>query len=97
MNRNNLGRKFFDRQLFPLSVTDSFLPVFVIFQVSILRTFWDLHHDVLALTTLLFAFAYGLNNKNMSNRTFVSVTALCIISVMLDRMMIGGLNCKSCV
>lgn len=85
------------RRLLSLSVTESFLlALFVIFQVSILRTSWDLHRDMLALTTLLFAFAYGLNNKNMSNRTFVSVIALCIISVMTDRM-IGALLTASLV
>ena len=83
--------------LVSLSVTESFLlALFVIFQVPILRTSWDLHCNMLALTTLLFSFAYGLNNKNMSNRTFVSVTTLCIISVRSDRM-IGALLTTSLV
>jgi|SRR5437867_5737704 len=40
-----------------------FLSFFVIFQVSLLRTSWDLHKDMLALTITLYCLSYRFNFK----------------------------------
>jgi hypothetical protein len=85
------------RKLLSLTVTQSFfVALFVIFQVSVLRTSWDLYRDMVAITALLFAFSYGLNKNQMSTRTFILVTALCLLSVLIDRM-IGALLTASLV
>ena len=47
------------RNIFHLSNYQSiFLSLFVIFQVSVLRTSWDLHKDMLALTITLYCLSY---------------------------------------
>ena len=45
------------RNLLNLRIIQSvFLATFTVFQMAVLRTFWDLQRDVLALTTTLFIF-----------------------------------------
>jgi hypothetical protein len=63
-----------------------FLSLFVIFQSSLLRTTWDLHKDMLSLTTMFFAIALGLTGKNISRGVFFLVVGLCVVSVLSDRM-----------
>ncbi len=63
-----------------------FLSLFVIFQTSLLRTAWDLHKDMLALTAMLFAISLGLSGRNLSKSLFLVVFTLCILSVLTDRM-----------
>lgn len=75
------------RRLFRLDNSSSFfLSLFVIFQSSLLRTTWDLHKDMLALTAMFFAISLGLTGKDISRGVFFLVLSLCIVSVLSDRM-----------
>jgi hypothetical protein len=75
------------RNIFRLERDGSFfLSLFVIFQTALLRTAWDLHKDMLALTTMLFAISLGLSGRNLSKSPFFVVITLCIFSVLTDRM-----------
>lgn len=75
------------RRIFQLEYDSSFfLSLFVIFQTSLLRTTWDLHKDMVSLTTMLFAISLGLSNRYVSKSLFLVVLSLCIISALTDRM-----------
>jgi len=63
-----------------------FLSFFVIFQVSVLRTSWDLHKDMLALTIILYCLSYLGTISNASKRILLTILPLSIISVLSDRM-----------
>jgi hypothetical protein len=63
-----------------------FLALFVILQISVLRTSWDLHRDMLSLTSMFFVLSFGTSNKPLSKNVFVLVMILCIVSVLADRM-----------
>jgi len=63
-----------------------FLSFFVIFQVSLLRTSWDLHKDMLALTITLYCLSYLGSISNVSKRIMLTILPLSIISVLSDRM-----------
>ena len=63
-----------------------FLSLFVIFQVSVLRTSWDLHKDMLALTITLYCLSYLATISNASKRILLTILPLSIISVLSDRM-----------
>jgi len=63
-----------------------FLSLFVIFQVSVLRTSWDLHKDMLALTIILYCLSYLGTISNASKRILLTILPLSIISVLSDRM-----------
>jgi hypothetical protein len=62
-----------------------FLAIFVIFQISLLRTSWDLHRDMLSLTSMFFVLSF-FRNKSLSKNVFAFVMILCIVSVLADRM-----------
>jgi hypothetical protein len=64
-----------------------FLSTFVIFQVSLLRTSWDLHKDMLALTITLFCLLYLARISNLSKKVIYTILPLSIISVLSDRML----------
>jgi hypothetical protein len=75
------------RNIFHLSNYQSiFLSLFVIFQVSVLRTSWDLHKDMLALTITLYCLSYLGTISNVSKRIMLTILPLSIISVLSDRM-----------
>lgn len=75
------------RRIFQLEYDSSFfLSLFVIFQTSLLRTTWDLHKDILSLTTMLFAISLGLSNRYVSKSLYLIVLTLCVISALTDRM-----------
>src|SRR6476659_665001 len=63
-----------------------FLSLFVIFQVSVLRTSWDLHKDMLALTITLYCLSYLGTISNVSKRIMLTILPLSIISVLSDRL-----------
>ena len=63
-----------------------FLSLFVIFQVSVLRTSWDLLKDMLALTITLYCLSYLGTISNASKRILLTILPLSIISVLSDRM-----------
>ncbi|MDQ3836113.1 MAG: hypothetical protein M3270_04170 [Thermoproteota archaeon] len=86
---------YLGRVLFKLRVKQSvFLAIFVILQMATLRTFWDLHRDVLALTTMIFLFSILEREGNKGWKTLSVTVALTAITVAADRM-IGALLCVS--
>ena len=85
---------YIGRTILKLGIAQSaFLALFVVFQVSTLRTMWDLHKDIFALTTMLFALSL-IARKDTTFRTFVLAIALAILTVSMDKM-IGILFCVS--
>ena len=72
-----------------------FITIFVIFQMAVLRTAWDLHKDIFALTTMMFIFSFLLSEKQDSNWKRISVMfALTTLTIATDRM-VGVLFCIS--
>ena len=67
--------------------------MFAVFQVAILRTMWDLHKDIFALTTMMFALSL-LARKDATWKTFALSIAFASLTVAADRM-IGILFCIS--
>jgi hypothetical protein len=63
-----------------------FLTLFVIFQLSLMRTSWDLHKDMLSLTAMFFAISLVFTNRRLTKRLFVLVLFFCIVSALTDRM-----------
>jgi hypothetical protein len=61
--------------------------------MSVLRTFWDLHRDVLALAAMLFVFSL-LSRKDSGWKVLSITLTLTVITVAVDRM-IGALLCMS--
>ena len=77
---------FIARRILKLQNTCSlFLSVFVILQISSLRTSWDLHKDMLSLTSMFFAVSL-LAPKPDNSKKMLLIILLCIISVLTDRM-----------
>jgi hypothetical protein len=75
------------RRLFNLSQSKSlFSTLFVIFQLTLLRTSWDLQKDMLSLTVMLFAISLLSMKFRSTYVTFFLVLILCIVSVLTDRM-----------
>ncbi len=75
------------RNIFHLNYLQGiFLSIFVIVQVSLLRTSWDLHKDIFALTITLFCLSYLSRIANVSMKNMFSVLPLSIITVLSDRM-----------
>jgi hypothetical protein len=82
------------RSLIRLGTSQSvFLALFVIFQMAVLRTAWDLHRDVFALAAMVFAFCL-LNRKDNGWKGIAVILALAALAVAADRMM-GVLFCVS--
>jgi hypothetical protein len=72
-----------------------FVTAFVIFQISVLRTTWDLHRDVFALTLMLFVFVliYRESEKNEPKNLdwkFILTLILCVLTVSTARI-VGSL------
>lgn len=63
-----------------------FLSVFVIFQLAVLRTSWDLHKDMLALTLSFFCLLYISKIPNLPKKMIAVIFSLSILSVLADRM-----------
>jgi hypothetical protein len=69
-----------------------FLSVFVMVQLAILRTTWDLHKDIFSISLMLIAFSLIAANKQSvySNKKVVASIILSSIITISDRM-VGGL------
>jgi hypothetical protein len=72
-----------------------FVTAFVIFQIAVLRTTWDLHRDVFALTLMLFVFVliYRESEKNepkILDWKFILTLILCVLTVSTARI-VGSL------
>ncbi|RPI82131.1 MAG: hypothetical protein EHM34_07400, partial [Nitrosopumilales archaeon] len=63
-----------------------FLSIFVIFQMAVLRTSWDLHKDMFALTLTFFSLLFISKIPNISKKLIAVTATLSIISVLADRM-----------
>lgn len=75
------------RNLFRLDNLQSiFLSVFVMFQLAVLRTSWDLHKDMFALTLAFFSLLYISKIPNLSKKIMAVTAFLSIMSVLADRM-----------
>jgi hypothetical protein len=85
---------YIGRSLLNLQIIQSlFLATFTVLQMAVLRTFWDLHKDVMALAAMLFVFC--LLGRNDTGWKVLPITlALTAITVAADRM-IGALLCVS--
>jgi len=82
---------YLGRSLLKLGIASSvFLAIFVVFQMAVLRTAWDLHRDVFALTAMMFVLV--LLARNSSWKGIAEVLALAALTVAADRM-IGALLC----
>lgn len=77
---------FIGRKILKLdSIYCLFLSVFVVMQVCSLRTSWDLHKDMLSLTSMLFAVSLLASNHDNIKKIML-IILLCIVSVLADRM-----------
>ena len=86
---------YLGRSLLKLGIASSvFLAVFVVFQMAVLRTAWDLHRDVFALTAMMFVLV--LFTRKSSWKGIAIVLALAALTVAADRM-IGALLCITLV
>ncbi len=84
------------RSLLKLNIIQSiFLALFVIFQMAVLRTAWDLHRDVFALAAMMFALLLA-GRKYTGLKGIALVLLLGFLIVAADRM-IGALFCISLV
>jgi hypothetical protein len=76
--------------------------LFVIVQIPVLRTTWDLHRDMFSLTMMFFAISILIHiRNNHSNRFFslamVSCLLFTVLSVISDRMVGGWLIVVYCI
>jgi hypothetical protein len=82
------------RSLLKLGIRPSFfLAVFVVLQMAVLRTAWDLHRDIFALAAVMFAFSL-LGRKDAGWKEIAAILVLAALIVAADRM-IGALFCIS--
>ena len=63
-----------------------FLSIFVMFQMAVLRTSWDLHKDMFALTLTFFSLLLISKIPNISKKLIAVTATLSIVSVLADRM-----------
>lgn len=63
-----------------------FLSIFVMFQMAVLRTSWDLHKDMFALTFTFFSLILISKIPNISKKLIAITATLSVISVLADRM-----------
>jgi hypothetical protein len=85
---------YLGRSLLTLNTSQSmFVALFVIFQMAVLRTAWDLHRDVFALAGMLFVLCM-LDRKVTGWKGIALIIGLAALTVAADRM-IGVLLCIS--
>ena len=85
---------FLARSLLKLDIDQSiFLAAFVIFQMAVLRTAWDLHKDIFAITSMMFAFSL-IGRRTAGWKGIAPIVVLTALTVASDRM-IGMLFCIS--
>jgi hypothetical protein len=78
------------RTLLKLGISQSaFIAIFAIFQLAVLRTTWDLHRDIFALTTMMFVFSL-LGRKDAGWMPLALILVLATLTVAADRM-VGAL------
>jgi hypothetical protein len=85
---------FIGRKILKININHSmYLTFFVIFQLTVLRTTWDLHRDLFSLSTMLLLFSIIYERKDINNRIVVIIASLILaaITAISDRMV--GLLC----
>ena len=81
---------YLGRTLLKLGISHSaFIAIFAILQLAVLRTTWDLHRDIFALTIMIFVFSL-LSRKNAGWKPLALILVLTILTVAADRM-VGAL------
>ena len=63
-----------------------FLSIFVIFELGVLRTSWDLHKDMFALSLTFFSLLFISKIPKLSKNLIAVTAALNIVTVLADRM-----------
>jgi hypothetical protein len=85
---------FIGRKILKININHSmYLTFFVIFQLTVLRTTWDLHRDLFSLSTMLLLFSIIYERKDTNNNRIVIIASLILaaITAISDRMV--GLLC----
>ena len=83
---------FIGRKILKIDISYSmYLAFFIIFQLTVLRTTWDLHRDLFSLSTMFLMFSLIYNRKQTNNRIIIAALILSAITAMSDRMV--GLLC----
>ena len=81
---------YLGRNLLKLGISHSaFIAIFAIVQLAVLRTTWDFHRDIFALTIMMFVFSL-LSRKNAGWKPLALVLGLTTLAVAVDRM-VGAL------
>ena len=81
---------YLGRTLLKLGISHSaFIAIFAILQLAVLRTTWDLHRDIFALTIMIFVFSL-LSRKNAGWKPLALILGLTTLTVAADRM-VGAL------
>ena len=81
---------YLGRTLLKLGISHSaFIAIFAILQLPVLRTTWDLHRDIFALTIMMFVFSL-LSRKNAGWKPLALILVLTTLTVAADRM-VGAL------
>ena len=81
---------YLGRTLLKLGISHSaFIAIFAILQLAVLRTTWDLHRDIFALTIMMFIFSL-LSRKNAGWKPLALILVLTTLTVAADRM-VGAL------
>lgn len=87
---------YLGRSVLKLGIASSvFLTAFIVFQMVVLRTAWDLHRDIFALAAMMFVLSMLTKNNN-SLKGIAIILVLSATTVAADRM-IGALFCLSVV
>jgi hypothetical protein len=85
---------FIGRKVLKINISYSmYLAFFVIFQLTVLRTTWDLHRDLFSLSTMLLLFSIIYERKDVNNRIVIIIAGIILsaITAISDRMV--GLLC----
>jgi hypothetical protein len=81
---------YLGRTLLKLGISHSaFIAIFAILQLAVLRTTWDFHRDIFALTTMMFVFSL-LSRNNAGWKSLALILGLTALTVAADRM-VGAL------
>lgn len=89
-----LSLYYLGRSLLKLSINQSvFLALFAVVQMAVLRTAWDLHRDVFALTAMMFVLSI-LGRRDAGWKWVAVAIVLAALAVAADRM-VGALLCIS--
>ena len=81
---------YLGRTLLKLGISHSaFIAIFAILQLAVLRTTWDFHRDIFALTTMMFVFSL-LSRNNAGWKPLALILGLTALTVAADRM-VGAL------